>query len=135
MEIKFSKDNSVLEIKDNSLTSFGVIAFLIFVIFVNACIQIYMADSLNSRVIFWIFVLIVTAGGLYYLFSKKSFKKKFSLSEIDLITEKPIKKSYNGIIIKLKNGKTREIFGFSSQEELDGIKSQFIESGVHVDFK
>lgn len=131
MQLEFDKQKQQLTIKDEVPTYANLLLVLLAVNIFNMMVQLSTISYHKNEFVYILMLLLmlVSIGAvLFYLF-KKSWKKVYSLSDIEGVG---IKKVFGRerIFLKLYNGKTRSFSTLKNEEELNNFKKTLTTIGI-----
>lgn len=123
MKITYHKPDNIIQIKDSIKLQHGLIWFIVVINLFNTVLNLYekRSEPFDSIHFIWISIGLVSAGLVVHLLLRKSVKEKIAPDEILQIKEK----SWLGrkrIILKLKNGKERDVSEWQNPAEIEKFR-------------
>lgn len=119
MKIEHDSENKTVKIDDAIPQQFQLIYILLFLNLVNSGVNLYANIRDNHFGFFtylWFGLALVSIGGLWFYFTKRSIKKQYDTDSILHIQRRSMGRNHRYRLV-LHNGKVRELITLVGEEE------------------
>lgn len=131
MKVKYNKEQRLIEIDDNLERSYWTLKFVLILNLMNGGFIVVQStlSGFNWMTFMWILISLTSIFILLYLNFKKTSQSSIEIKDIDWFLQKELfgRKRF---ILKLNNGKKRDLLNLKKQSEVEELKELLEGAGI-----